>query len=439
MPTPPALRDDAPSSGVVLSGAAVLTMDPADRKLDGVDIRIVGHRIAAIGDAGTVSHPGDTVIDCRDTLITPGLVNTHTHACAGMFRGLTEDLPRSAWREAYAVPRQERFQPEDYRLSTRASACEFLLNGVTCIADRWGGVPELPDELEASGIRAVFGYTLTDQKAPADWRTVDRLIERWGTSAEHRISVGIAPHAPDTCSDELLRACADRAAQLGCRVFLHLAQSRYEVESLRTRGYAGAVACMEANGLATPSTVAAHCIYLTDAEIEDWGRHGISVAHCPASNLKIEARTVPIHRLLGKAAVGIGTDWAASDNAMDMLAETRLAAMIGKREADDPEALPIATMLRCATIDGARALGLDSVIGSIEVGKRADLVVFDLTHLEANPRHDLAANLLYAMSARCVRDVMVDGRFLVRGCRLDHDLDALRRDLARRAAVWRAA
>jgi 5-methylthioadenosine/S-adenosylhomocysteine deaminase len=355
-----------------------------------------------------------------------------------MFRGLAEDLPRSAWQEGYGVSNQARFETKDYLLSTRASAYELLLNGVTCIADRWGFFPAIVDELDTSGIRAIFGYTLTDQKAPADWTAVDALVERWGTSPERRISIGIAPHAPDTCSDELLRACAERAERLGCRVFLHLAQSLYEIESLRRRGYEGAIACLAANGLANPRTVAAHCIYVSENEIEGWGKHRVSIAHCPASNLKIEARTPPIHRLTDMAAVGIGTDWAASDNAMDMLAETRLAAMIGKHRADDPTALPVMTMLRLATIDGARALGLESMVGSVEVGKRADLVVFDLTHLEANPRKDLAANLLYSMSARCVRDVLVDGRMLVRNGKLDADLAALRRELAQRAAVWRA-
>lgn len=429
----------ADKPGIVLSGAAVLTMDADDRELHDVDLRIVGQVIEAIGSVGTLAQPGDEVVDCRNALVTPGLVNTHTHCCAGMFRGLTEDLPRSAWRDGYAVPNQDRFQTEDYLLSTRAGAYELLLNGVTCVADRWGGMPGMADELDASGIRAVFGYSLTDQKAPADWRSVDSLIEKWDVSPESRVSVGIAPHAPDTCSDELLRECARRADLLGCRVFLHLAQSRYEVEKLQDRGYDGAVACLSANGLASPRTVAAHCIYLSEAEIDGWASHGVSIAHCPGSNLKIEARIPPIHRLMGAASIGIGTDWAASDNAMDMLVETRLAAMAGKMKADDPTALPVATMLRLATIEGARVLGLDAQIGSVEIGKRADLVVFDLGLPEANPRHDLRANLLYSMSVRSVRDVMVDGRLLVRNHELEADLAALKAEIARREKIWRAA
>jgi 5-methylthioadenosine/S-adenosylhomocysteine deaminase len=423
----------------VLSGAAVLTMDRDDRLLEAADIRLAGRHIAGIGAPGTLGQPGDIVIDCRDTLVIPGLVNIHTHSCAGLFRGLTEDLPRDYWRDAYGVPQQERFQAEDYRLGTEAASVEFLMNGVTCIADRWGNMDTLADVLDRSGIRAILGHTLTDLSRPADWRTVEALVERWGTRPDSRITAAVAPHAPDTCSDELLKECARRADDWGCKVYIHLAQSAFEVEKLRARGYSGAVAALANNGLAGPQTVATHCIYLSTEEIRSWSRHRTSVAHCPASNLKIEARTLPIQRLLGQALIGLGTDWAASDNAMDMLAEARLAALIGKHLADDPTALPIRTVLRMATIEGAKALGLDGAIGSIEVGKHADIVVFDLSLPEANPRHDLAANLLYSMSARAVRDVFVDGAPLVRGGKpVRADLGTLRRERERRWPVWRA-
>jgi len=244
------------------------------------------------------------------------------------------------------------------------------------------------------------------------------VVERFGTDpAAARVFAGLAPHALDSCSDALLADCARRAERLGCRVFIHVAQSEPEVAAVRTRGHDGALACLMATGLAHPRVVAAHGIYLSDAEIDAWPRHGVALAHCPASNLKIEARTLAIHRLIGKVAIGLGTDWTVSDNAMDLLAEARLAALVGKLLADDPQALPVGRMIRMLTIDGARVLGLDGLVGSVEVGKRADLVVLDLTRLEANPRHDLASNLLYSMGSRCVRDVLVDGALLVRGGR----------------------
>ncbi len=414
---------------LVLSGAAVLTMDAGDRLLPSVDIRIDGRTIAAIGDAGTLRTAGEEVIDCADTLIMPGFINAHTHACAGILRGVAEDKPRGSLGEYYVLPGSEKLGPEEYAFAAGIACHEFLLAGVTCIADRYGFMDRIGPAIEASGIRAVLGPTLTEGQGPADWRTADAVMERWGTSPEGRISAGIAPHAPNTCSDALLRRCAEEAERRGCRLFLHLAQSELEVEQLRKRGYPGALASLTQNGIAGPHVVAAHCIYLTEPEIEEWPRHGISIAHCPASNIKVEGRTIALDRFAAHVAIGIGTDWAPSDNAMDMLAETRLAALVGKLKADDPSVLPVRRMLRMATIESAKVLGLDRVTGSVETGKRADLVVIDLKRLSANPRHDLAANVLYSMGPHCIRDVLVDGAMLVRHGKLTRADEA---DLSRK-------
>lgn len=409
---------------VVLSGGSLLTVDAADTFLAAADLRIEGDSIAAIGAAGSLARPGDTVIDCRDCLVTPGLVNVHTHAATAFYRGLAEDRPRAFWSAGYAMPGQERFTIEDHVLSVRAACAELLLNGVTCIADRLGGMDRIAPAIEASGIRAIVGPSISDAKAPPDWRTSDAVAERFGTDPSHRVTFGLAPHALDTCSDDLLKECARRAERSGARVFIHVAQSEVEVAAVRKRGHAGALACLAATGLATSTTVAAHAIYLEEAEFEAWPRHGIPIAHCPASNLKIEARTIPLARLIGTVPIGLGTDWTASNNAMDLLAEARLAALVGKMRADDPEVLPVRQMVRMLTIDGARVLGLDRLVGSLEPGKRADIVVFDGQRLEGTPVHDPAANLIYALSPRSVRDVLVDGEPLVRAGRLARDDEA---------------
>ncbi|NGM22207.1 amidohydrolase family protein [Roseomonas stagni] len=409
---------------LLLTHAAILTMDAAHRILRGHDIRIENGVIAAIGPDLSVV-PGDEVIDCRHALVTPGLVNVHTHAATALFRGLAEDLPRDFWAGAYRVPGQERFTEADYALSLRAACAEFLLNGVTCIADRLAGMDRLAPVIEASGLRAVVGSTLTDARAAEAWAETDRLLARYGTDpARSRITTAIAPHALDSCSDALLAEVARRAEREGARVVLHVAQSAPEVAAVRARGHAGALACLRRAGLANARTVAAHAIYLEESEIEGWCEDGIAIAHCPASNLKIEARTIPLHRYVGRVPVGLGTDWTASDNAMDMIWEARLAALVGKQSAGDPTALPVATMLRMMTVDGARVLGLDPLIGSVEVGKRADLVTWNLDRLEMAPAHDLGANLLYSASPRSVRDVMVDGTVLVREGRLVREEEA---------------
>jgi 5-methylthioadenosine/S-adenosylhomocysteine deaminase len=425
---------------VVLSGGAILTVNAANELIAAADLRVEGSRIAALGPAGTLSAPGDTVIDCRDTLITPGLVNVHTHAGAALLRGVAEDAPRAFWHAGYAVPGQERLGADDYAVSARAACAEFLLNGVTTIADRFSGMERIGTAIAESGIRAAVGETLRGTATTRDWHAAEAVIERFGVDpSQSRVFAGIAPHALDSCHDDLLRECARRAERLGAPVFLHVAQSAPEVVAVKARGHAGALACLEANGLVGSHVVAAHCIYLEEAELARWPKSGIAIAHCPASNLKIEARTLPLHRLLGRVPIGLGTDWTASDNAMDLLAEARIAALVGKLLADDPQALTVQSMIRMITIDGARVLGIDHLVGSLEPGKRADLVVFDLRQLEANPRHDLAANLIYSMSTRAVRDVIVDGDLLVRNFRLARtDAEAMAQSHERVAAELRS-
>jgi 5-methylthioadenosine/S-adenosylhomocysteine deaminase len=414
---------------IVLSGGAVLTVNGINDFLPAADIRVEGDTISAIGAAGSLAQPGDTLIDCREALIAPGLVNVHTHAATAFYRGMAEDRPREFWSAGYAMPGQERFTVEDHVFSVRAACAEFLLNGVTCIADRLGNMDRIAPAIEESGIRAVVGHSLVDARAPADWKTAHAVLERFGTDPRRRVFAGIAPHALDTCSDELLKECARQADRTGARVFLHVAQNEPEVAIVRRRGHDGALACLIQTGLATSNTVAAHAIYLSDAEFEAWPTYGIAIAHCPASNLKIEARTLPLARLVGRVPIGLGTDWTASNNSMDMLVEARLAALVGKMRADDPQALPVGQMVRMLTIDGARVLGLDGLIGSIEAGKRADLVVFDANKLETTPAHDPMANLIYSMGPRSVRDVLVDGAILVRDGKLVRDDEAA---LARR-------
>ncbi|HEX9558061.1 MAG TPA: amidohydrolase family protein, partial [Reyranella sp.] len=211
--------------GLVLGGGAVLTVNGANELWPAADIRIEGQTIAAIGAADSLARPGDTLIDCSETLITPGLVNVHTHAATAFYRGMAEDRPREFWSAGYAMPGQERFTVEDHVFSVRAACAEFLLNGVTCIADRLGNMDRIAPAIEESGIRAVVGHSLVDAKAPADWKGASAVLERFGTDPRRRVFAGIAPHALDTCSDELLKECARRADRTGARVFLHVAQN----------------------------------------------------------------------------------------------------------------------------------------------------------------------------------------------------------------------
>ena len=421
---------------LILTNATVLTVDPTNRILSECDLRLAGNSIAGMGPAGTLAQPGDEMLDCSDALVMPGFVNVHTHAATALFRGLADDLPREFWAGTYQIPGQERFTATQYAHSLRAACAEYLLNGITCIADRLAEMENLAPIIEESGLRAVVGETITDARAPAAWYASERLIERYGIDPTKRVFAGLAPHALDTCSDELLARCASRAEDLGCRVFIHVAQSAPEVHAVRRRGHDGALACLRKAGLIGPHVVAAHVIYLADEEYDRWIMDGTAIAHCPASNLKIEARTAPIHRLVGRVPVGLGTDWTATNNSNDIMVEARIAALVGKMIAGDPTVLPVKQMIRMLTIDGACVLGIDHLVGSIEIGKRADLTIFDLNRLDMAPSHDLASNVLYSASVRSVRDVLVDGRILVRGGALTAKSEAV---IARDARSLHAA
>lgn len=400
----------------ILRGGTVLTMNAEDEVIPDGDVIFDDAEITRIGPGQTETRDGDQIIDCTGTAVLPGLVNVHTHACTGFFRGLVEDAPRENWSTFYRLPYQEKFQPQDYALSAEASCYEMLLNGITCIADRFSFMDVVGEVIERTGIRAVVSHSLFDVDGHADWDTALRVIERWGTSPESRVSAGIGPHALNTCSDDLLRKARTLSEQHGCRVFVHAAQSQAEVAALRERGHGGALECLEKAGLIGIEVVAAHCIYLSEEELVGWPKSGIAVAHCPASNAKVEGQTASIARLKQAGVpVALGTDWAVSNNAMDMFLEMRWAGLLGKVVAEDPSVLSVQDLLRMATIDGARILGLDGVTGSLEVGKRADVIVVDLSGLRTQPLHDVAAALVYAATGSQVRDVFVDSMPLVRG------------------------
>jgi 5-methylthioadenosine/S-adenosylhomocysteine deaminase len=266
---------------IVLSKAAVLTVDANNRFLPAADIRIEGRTIEAIGAPDSLARPGDIIVDCSEALVTPGLINVHTHAATAFFRSLADDRPREFWSAGYAVPGQERFTVAHHVSSVRAACAEFLLNGVTCIADRLGDMDHIAPVIEQTGIRAIVGHTLLDSRGPADWKTADAVLERFGTDPAKRVSAGIAPHALDSCSDALLREVARRADKTGARVFIHVAQSEPGC-AVQTQPYRGAQ--LSRATASPPFTVAARDLS------ERCGVRGLAAthrSHCPANNLKI--------------------------------------------------------------------------------------------------------------------------------------------------------
>ncbi|HLW46802.1 MAG TPA: amidohydrolase [bacterium] len=414
----------------ILRGGTVVTMNSRSEILARGTVVIDGARIIEVreecaagpaspaprGGAGVPAEPGDVVIDCSDHVVMPGLINTHTHAGFALFRGLAEDRSRDAWfASAYGPPYMDRAVPEDYYWGTMLGGLEMLLSGTTCTADRFSHMAVIAEAFDRLGMRAVVCHTLRDITAPLEWDRATALIDRWGVAGGSRIRCGIGPHAPDTCSDDLLRRIRGTARETGAHVFIHCSQARAELEALRTRGHAGGVHCLASTGLLGPDVVAAHCIYIDEDEIRLLADSGTWVSHCPVSAARIEGHLAPVPALLRAGAhVALGTDWAVTNNGMDLFDEMKCAGVLNKVTAGDTSVLPSAALLRMATIDAARALGLDGEVGSLEPGKRADIIALDMRSPHLQPLHDVAATLVYSAKGLDVRHVWVDGRWLIR-------------------------
>jgi 5-methylthioadenosine/S-adenosylhomocysteine deaminase len=424
-----------PSTRQLLTGGVVVTMNAGGDIFSPGVVVTSGTRILHVGPEGSWTPQGEeTVVDCRGCLIMPGLVNVHTHACMALFRGLGEERSRQAWFDAsYAPPYMDRAAPADYYWGTMLGGLEMLTSGITCTADRFSHMTLIAEAFDRVGMRAVLCHTLRDINAAPEWDDALALVHRWGASPNSRIHCGIGPHAPDTCSDDLLRQVRRVAGETGARIFIHCAQSEPELTALRARGHAGAVRCLAATGLLGPDLVAAHCIYVDEDELRLLADSGSWVAHCPVSNARIEGRMPPVAEMLRRGVkMALGTDWAVSNNTMDLFDEMKCAGVLNKVAAGDSAVLPSAALLRMATVEGARALGLDRHIGSLEPGKAADLIALAMDGLHLEPWHDIAAALVYSAKGRDVRHVWVDGRPLVRDRRPTHvDVSALLEEIAR--------
>lgn len=430
--------NSSPSAGArqVLTGGVVLTMNPRRDVFSPGVVVIEGERIAGVGAEGFyTARPNDQVVDCRGHVVLPGLINPHTHAAMSLFRGTAEDRSRESWGTVYGLPYMDRTAPDDYYWGAMLGGLEMLSNGITCIADRLSDMATMAPAFDQIGIRAVLCHTLWDIGQPLEWTEAMDLMRRWGSHPQRRVHCGIGPHAPNTCSDELLRRSRALADETGARLFLHCAQSQTEVAAVRARGYEGSVHCLAATGVLGPDAVLAHCVYIDDREVRLLADTGTWVAHCAVSNAKVEGRMAPV-AAMRRAGVRmtLATDWAPTNNGMDMFDEMKCAGILNKVAADDPEFLPIDALLAMATIEAARALGLEALIGSLEAGKRADIIALSMDGLHLQPWQNVPATLVYSAKGLDVRHVWVDGEWTLRDRRsLRVDAGDVRSHVAR---IW---
>jgi 5-methylthioadenosine/S-adenosylhomocysteine deaminase len=420
-------RSSASRLILLLVGGTVITMDARRRVLQGGAIAIKGRDIVAVGPADELAARYDAreVVRCDGDVILPGLINTHTHAPMSLLRGLADDLRLDVWLYGYILPvEREYVTPEFAFLGTSLSCAEMLRGGTTCFVDMYYFEEEVAWSASEAGMRAICGETLVKYPTP-DSASYDESLrycqEFLGHWRDHELIIAApAPHSIYMTTPELLEATTAMARDYGVPQLMHVSETQDEAEALVADTALRPVRWLEEHGLLEHPLVAAHCVHVNAEEIQLMARYGVGVAHNPTSNLKLASGIAPVAEMLRRGVhVGIGTDGCASNNDLDMFEETRLAALLPKVVTGSPVAVPAMEALAMATIDGARAIGMDHLIGSLEAGKRADLVVLRGDALHTVPTFETSARspysrLVYTSHASDVRHVYVNGRNLVR-------------------------
>ena len=403
----------------------LVPVEPAGVVLHEHGLGIRDGRIALLAPrTEALKHAALEVRKLPGRLLTPGLVNAHGHAAMTLFRGLADDLPLTTWLQQHIWPAEAKWVDERFvQDGTELAIAEQLKGGITCFADMYF-FPELTSELvHKSGVRAQISIPLLDFPIPGARDASEALrkgLELFGDLKQHpRLTVAFGPHAPYTVSDDKLENIRMLAEELDAGIHMHVHETAGEVQqSLAQRGERP-LARLARLGLLGPRFQAVHMTQIDDDDLALLVASNSSVIHCPESNLKLACGFCPVERLWQAGVnVAIGTDGAASNNDLDLLGETRTAALLAKAVAGSASALDAHRALRMATLNGARALGLDEQIGSLEPGKVADLLVFDLSGLAQQPLYDPVSQLIYASSRHCVEHVWVGGKQLLDGGRL---------------------
>ncbi|MEI6334346.1 MAG: TRZ/ATZ family hydrolase [Methylococcaceae bacterium] len=384
-------------------------------------------------------YQGKTTENLENHALLPGLINCHTHAAMTLMRGIADDLPLMDWLQNHIWPLEHQWMSEAFvKDGSDLAIAEMILGGTTCFNDMYF----FPDVTAAQaihhGIRATVGMIVID--FPSVWaQNADEYIEK-GLALHEQLrlsdlcSTAFAPHAPYTVSDEPLQKIKTVADELELPIHIHLHETVHEVEQAQAQFGQRPLQRLLELGLVNPSLIAVHMTQLTDEEISLFAESGAHIVHCPESNLKLASGFCQLAKCLAAGInVALGTDGAASNNDLDMFGEMRTAALLGKAVAADASAVPAMTALRMATINGAKALGLDAVCGSLSIGKAADVIAIDLNHLETQPLYCPVSQIVYAASRQQVTDVWVAGRRLLK----QRQLTTINSDdLKAKIAVW---
>ena len=414
---------------LILHARWVIPVEPAHTVLEHHSIAIRDGKIVAIAntDEITANFQADTVSELTNHALIPGLINTHTHAAMSLMRGLADDLPLMTWLNDHIWPAEGNWISKDFvRQGTEQAVAEMIRSGTTCFNDMYFFPDAAGAVASAAGIRACIGLIVID--FPSAWATnwQEYLDKGLAVNDQFRndelITRAFAPHAPYSVSNEPLQKILTYSDELDIPIHIHLHETQDEIDQGMANHGSRPLHRLAELGLLTPSLMAVHMTHLQDDEIEHFSKTGAHIVHCPQSNMKLASGFCPVQRLQDAGInVALGTDGAASNNDLDMLAEMQSAAMLGKAVANDAAAVSAETALEMATINGAKALGIDDITGSLAVGKAADITAIDLSQLETRPLYNPVSQIVYAADRQQVTHVWCNGKALLK----DRELQTL--------------
>lgn len=408
---------------ILIQNGMILTLDPQLTVIENGSIAIKGDTIACIGSGMDTSLSAAKTIDAGGGIVLPGLVNSHTHAAMTLFRGLTDDLPLMEWLNGYIFPAENRMDADFVHTGSLLACAEMILSGTTTFCDMYLFEDEVAKAAKASGMRCLVGEVLYDFPSPnygsieKGFEYTERLIRKWEN--DPLVSIAVEAHALYTCSPDLLKTSHAIARKHGVPFIIHVAETLFELAEIQAKYGRKPFEHLESLGVLGPCLIADHCVHVDDSEIERMVRHRVNVITNPESNMKLASGIAPVTRMIAAGiTVGLGTDGCASNNNLDMLLEMDTAAKLQKIALLDPTALSAVTVLKMATCQGAKALGFGDITGSLEPGKKADIIIVDTRKPHLTPLYNPYSHLVYSAGGADVSHSIINGRLVMENRRL---------------------
>ena len=399
---------------IIIKNGYILTMDPAQDDIKRGVVVIDNGIITQV--AGSTHETADTVIDARGGIVMPGLVNTHTHAGMTLFRGYADDLTLSDWLENHIWPAEAQLTDDDLYIGTKLACLEMIRSGTTAFVDMYIHMDSVARAVEESGMRAALSYGMIDlgdeTRAISELKEGRRFVREWNGRADGRITTMYGPHAPHTCSRDFLGLVREYAFDDNAKIHIHILETEDELNQMKKQFGMCSVNMLDELGFLGSDVIAAHCIWLSDGDIDILNKHGVNVSHNPVSNMKLASGISPVPKMLARGMnVSLGTDGCASNNNLNMFEEMKTAALLHKVDTSDPTVMPARQVLGMATVNGARAMGTNS--GMLKVGCMADVIIVDVNKPHLTPIYNVASHLVYSASGSDVRTTIVNGNVLM--------------------------